>query len=431
MMFALLLSVASLLNLPLLLCCGPGPQDDGRRAATEASRAQPQNSVPADGDGVKETEPPKANTRSFPFNYASTDAILVPVTVGESRAGKFVLDTGASHHLLDRHYEQGLGEPVAIKRISTAGPSAIARIFSPPRMRLGEITVRRSRPVVSFDLTVVSQAMGYDIRGILGAPFLRKRTIAVDFDGGAVKIRDRDVAPPASWGSAVPVDVDSLGRPCIPNVLIGSSCTSFLLDTGMTGSFTLSAQDFEMLHEQGFIESVRTSLVATLSGRKPRRTGLLQRVQIGPFVHESVEVAESTRNKIGLRYLSRYAITFDVSGRLVYLAKGASYSDPDKLDRSGLHLLWLNGDAVVDVVDPGSPAERAGIESGDLLLEMNLKPATDTPLARMRRVLCGEPGEKVEVTLSRDGRTLHRSFHLQKYEDWAHAPEGAAVDEEG
>ncbi|RKY01919.1 hypothetical protein DRP77_08745, partial [Candidatus Poribacteria bacterium] len=60
---------------------------------------------------------------------------------------------------------------------------------------------------------------------------------------------------------------------------------------------------------------------------------------------------------------------------------------------------------VVNRVLPGSPAQEAGFESGDLILELNGKPVLNA--ARFRRmILTAEPGEEVVVKVLREGREL-------------------------
>lgn len=65
----------------------------------------------------------------------------------------------------------------------------------------------------------------------------------------------------------------------------------------------------------------------------------------------------------------------------------------------------FDGPLVVDSVDPGSPAEKAGIQRGDILLQMNHRPLMQLP-ENMR------PGQKVEFQVRRAGETLSFKFNL-------------------
>jgi len=59
--------------------------------------------------------------------------------------------------------------------------------------------------------------------------------------------------------------------------------------------------------------------------------------------------------------------------------------------------------AIVNVVSPGSAAERAGIRQGDVITAVNNAPVTDTNSLR-NRVAGTQPGSEVTVTVLRDGR---------------------------
>ncbi len=93
------------------------------------------------------------------------------------------------------------------------------------------------------------------------------------------------------------------------------------------------------------------------------------------------------------------------SGRIVargYLGVGLTEVNEAIADR--LHLQDRRGAFVTNVM-PGSPAEKAGIQQGDVILQWNKTPidtATDLRLLAMR----SEIGTKATVTVSRDGKKL-------------------------
>lgn len=74
----------------------------------------------------------------------------------------------------------------------------------------------------------------------------------------------------------------------------------------------------------------------------------------------------------------------------------------------GVVLLPWEKKVICRQVLPGSPAEKAGIEPGDLLLEVEKKPVRDLTLDQIQRLLQGMPGTTVTVTV------LHPSTRQQK-----------------
>jgi serine protease Do len=61
-------------------------------------------------------------------------------------------------------------------------------------------------------------------------------------------------------------------------------------------------------------------------------------------------------------------------------------------------------------VTPGSPAQRAGLDKGDIILEVNGKPIDDSAQLRMQ-ISSMQPGTTISVKVLRDG--AERSFRVR------------------
>lgn len=345
------------------------------------------------------------------------EPILIPVDVDGTTA-TCLFDTGSTHHVLDPPFATHLGEPLITKRSSEPGSPSVMRAFNPPAMSVGRLALEGKRPVISFSLTPISQALGIEVQGILGAPFLANRVMTLDVDRQQVVFSDADSHEPESEGMVI--DVDAAGRPYLPGVTVGDATLSFLVDTGHIGpSISLEKAVFQRLCEQGLITSVRASLAKVAGGESEGRSGVLKTFRIGPFSHSSVTVTEDDANILGINYLSRFVVTLDMANRRIHLAKGEGYKRPDFRSSSGLALLWIGGNVVVASVDQHSPADRAGISEGDLLVEINGREASGDALNQIRQELHGASGSRMDLVISRDGAKQRKRFRLQKYEDWS------------
>jgi serine protease Do len=60
---------------------------------------------------------------------------------------------------------------------------------------------------------------------------------------------------------------------------------------------------------------------------------------------------------------------------------------------------------VVSDVDPNGPAAEAGIDRGDVILEINRKPVNS--LADVKSALSGEGSKSVLLLISRKGQTIY------------------------
>ena len=80
----------------------------------------------------------------------------------------------------------------------------------------------------------------------------------------------------------------------------------------------------------------------------------------------------------------------------------------------GVQLEQENGDVVVSAPIEGSPAERAGIESGDVVVAVDGKSVREEDVSGVVERVKGPEGTRVEITISRDGE--ERVFDLERAE---------------
>ena len=92
--------------------------------------------------------------------------------------------------------------------------------------------------------------------------------------------------------------------------------------------------------------------------------------------------------------------------------------------RSGLRLVKERGFAVVIGIGDGSPAQKAGLELGDLVSKIDGRPTRIMPLWELVEVFAGAPGAKIELELIHRAEPKKVTFTLA---DWS-AP-GPRVEE--
>jgi C-terminal processing protease CtpA/Prc len=79
---------------------------------------------------------------------------------------------------------------------------------------------------------------------------------------------------------------------------------------------------------------------------------------------------------------------------------------------SGLRLAMVYDKTVVHSVEVGSPAEKAGLKAGDVIIKVGPKPASQYDIWVLRQDLMAMDGSKVNVTFERAGQRKEAQLAL-------------------
>jgi hypothetical protein len=123
---------------------------------------------------------------------------------------------------------------------------------------------------------------------------------------------------------------------------------------------------------------------------------------------------EPIHGLLGYSYLKHFRIVFDYPNRILWLDPIPDYVDDRPLEYShvGIQIERREGRVVVAAVASGSPAARAGIARDDELVAIDGTAARGNDLKTLARMLEGEPGTRVTLTIRRDG--VARTYRLHR-----------------
>lgn len=243
-----------------------------------------------------------------------------------------------------------------------------------------------------------------DVEGILGFGLFRDVLLTLDYPGRRLRLYPG--ALPPSDGRAV---LDLTVRRGVPSVRVDvdGHGVDADIDSGSMGWLTLPERIASELHlaaEPRIVGRASTGFNTFEIKQAP----LAGTVHIGghALVDPSIEFAGLfPRANLGGQLLRHFALTFDQrNGRVRFernsdepIARPARY-------RVGV-ALGVGPDGIrVERAAPGSPGERAGLRSGDVVLAIDGTPVGDLGDAGLRDVL-NRPGP-VEFRVRRGGQTL-------------------------
>jgi hypothetical protein len=325
----------------------------------------------------------------------------------------FMLDTGSRFTAYDVSLRPLLGKPISRTESRTADRNISLEFFQSPRASVGKLSIQTSVPVAAFDCKMCRLVSGAEIYGVLGMDFLGHQILHIDQDQGKVRFLRPGGAYP---GKPIPISYSPDEEPKIELDFQSSGKERFVIDTGNggSGSGDLKADVFRSLARSKSLELLGiNTFYSTASGTTTPRAGAVHQVKLGPFTHRGLVFHEARYNLLGLSYWSRYVVTFDFHAQMAYLERSRRFALPEEVNRSGLHLLRVDGQTCVHSVDKDSPASAKGIAAEDVIVKFDGKSPDQMSLDSLRRVL-SSPGKSVTIVIRRRNEERELTLELSK-----------------
>jgi Aspartyl protease len=344
--------------------------------------------------------------------HGDGDALLLPVTV-VGKTCLFVFDTGSTNTVFDSSLP--LGKPTEQQPARTgydgiSGDTISVSLFDTPATTLGKFDLKAVLPkVIGVDLSRFRDVSGEDIYGILGMDFLRRHVVRIDFDMGVLTfLKSAD----PTVGKAVKLQIVNGTLPAANVVIQSHGEEQFCIDSGFSSpdSGTLNPRLYATMIQSGDYR-VGNSLIVSASGMNARKTIRGKGISAAGYSLRNPAFSEGTANRLSTTWLSRFNVTLDFPNSRMYLQKSKSFDRTDQSDLSGLHFLRKDGETTVDAVDRYSPAVKAGLQAGDMLLQVANRNARATRLFLLRRSLCEEGA--VRVIAKRQDKEIDVTLNLK------------------
>ena len=333
----------------------------------------------------------------------------------------FVLDTGAPFSIIDLSLAKDLG-------IET-GQSFSGR--GAGRGSIAAASVRRdSARIAGTDIVVpFSQAMDFralnavgrlKIDGILGADFIERFVLGLDYRDSVFRVYDRSTFAYADTGAVVPFTM-SRGFIFVDGelgLLDGTKIPGrFVVDVGASGSLALAKPfvDANRLRERAG-PTIRRETGRGVGGVVIADVGRAQTFSIGgatlqhPIITltgDSAGVLSGSSlgdGNIGGDILRRYTVVLDYARKRLIFERHAGSDEPFESDMTGLSMLPAVGGTglVVQSVVPGSAAADVGIVAGDTVVAIDNSPATLVQFDAVRPRMLRD-GQRLTFTVRRKG----------------------------
>ena len=272
----------------------------------------------------------------------------------------------------------------------------------------------RDQAFLVLPLDFLAQTDGVAASGILGHELFQRFVVRIDYERLRLTLWDPREFRPGGAGVSLPFRFRN-ATPEIEGVMDGVPGV-YTVDTGSRAALTLSSPfvaKHDLVARYGArFEAVVGWGVGGSSLALLARGGVLHlgAVEIRDFPLElsldrSGALAEpDLAGSIGGALLKRFHLTFDSRNRTITFEPNPNGAHSEAFDRSGMWLHAGDDHFLVAHVIAGGPADRAGIQAGDRMVEISGKPAGAWKLGALRqRFRTERPGSQVEMKIVRDG----------------------------
>lgn len=378
--------------------------------ATLQAKTRPPQAVPA----------PAGLPVTLPLRFAQR-IMMLPVTLNEQRNRFLMLDTGAAITVIDSQTANALrlprGPSINLLGASGKGEAYLSRLR---RLQIGNVTLKDVQVAV-LDLGILRLVGGGEFAGILGFNVLNRFRITVDYHDKKVTF-DRSGGPLPSgkalrvqFAGAVPqlhIEVDGLGR--LPALLdTGAAVTIVPARKAKEWNPARSATLGMALGVGGLGGQTRAARTEEIRLAGERMQNVIVLFAEPPSKDAPVQIlSEAGFGLLGNNVLRNFRLTIDYPLRMVVLRRMSQPASIGDINTAGIVLELGREPATVLGTIPLSSASTAGIQRGDIVLEVNGKTTEGVATATLQQWLGGREGSRVRVKLRRNDRVWEEELEI-------------------
>lgn len=360
--------------------------------------------------------------------------VIIPVYVNGKGPYNFILDTGVgpmivTDSVIAQDLSGGKLRPIKISGLGD-GPEIDALLSNEVAAGVGRAEISYiPTAILKEDLLSLSNFVGIKISGLLGYYFFRSFVVRINYSAKRLVFSTAETRSKIK-GERVPLSLMNYKPYVNVNVLspeLGTVNLKVLVDNGASHALSL-----ETLKGNPFpvpSNNIRANLGIGLGGPISGSLGRTSALQIGSFSFKDVITSYPKYNaaaiksylanrngNLGADILTRFSVTFDYADSAVYLKANSMFKRPFEHDMSGIELYVddVKHRFFVNRVEPGSPADEAGIAAGDEILTVNFSKAGSLTLDDLNKLLKSGDGRPVYMSINRIGELIVKMIKLKK-----------------
>ncbi len=397
--------------------------------------------------------------------------ILVPVTINGAPL-KFILDSGVSSPILFNLNDQDSIQinnvsPITLRGLGEGDPiEALRSVHN--TFTFGKAVNHDQSLFVVMDKDLnLSPSLGTPVHGIIGYDIFKDFVVEVNYATSVLKLYRPDAYPYHKKKlKTLPLAIEAKKAYIKGSVVRNDDKeipVKLLVDTGSSDALWLFKDSIKGLDvpKKSFEEFLGKGLSGDIYGKRSKIKG----IRLGAYFLSETKTAfpyktsflalnnlKDRNGSLGGEVLKRFNLVFDYPNKKLSLIKNGNFNTPYQYNLSGLSIqhngvryiserladargmvdaehnnsfgnvqilmenrtkLSLVPEIVVSGIRAGSPAARAGLQEGDIILMVNNKRVHRYKLQEVLQMLNNKKGKRVKMVIERYNRDEHFSFVLK------------------
>jgi len=347
--------------------------------------------------------------------------IVTELSIDESTPLNFIFDTGAGGTIINESTAASLGI-VGEETVSRQGGTGMAEVgLSTDHTVYFEDVSFEDVTLGIVELDHIEKRIGMPIDAVIGWLILSQYGVRIDYDAMLIEIYDNNRFEYDLGDSGSTLEVQ--GTTIFTNVTAAFESGNIfagkvVVDSGAGNAFYFNTPFIEennLLAEMDTYYERETKSLSTESSHV--YTTMLAELNIGEYEFSTLPVnmaiaeagALSWSGPMGILgngVLKHFNLFIDLEQEMMSLVPNRLYHDQFEVNCSGLELVTDDAfqTVIIDHVYAGSPAEEAGLEVGDEILQINGANASDLRLPQIRSML-SQDAQEVEILIDRKGES--------------------------
>lgn len=356
-------------------------------------------------------QPAKLITQ-FKFQQFSGGVVIIQARVNHyPDTLNFILDTGSGGISLDSTTVIALSIPTQPSDRTIRGIAGIRKVnfLYDASLHLPGLSLDSLNFHVN-DYAILSSVYGVKIDGIIGYSFFSRYIVHFDYDKLLLSVYTQGDFKYRRGGYIL--------KPILNSIPITRTdfrdnkklSSRFYFDTGAGLCFLLSQNYVE---DSSVLKPGKTPVVTQaegLGGKMEMRLTTVKEVRVGPYRFRNVPtyVFEDIYNITAYPYLAgligndllrRFNVTLNYAKKEIHLVPNSHFHSPFDYAYTGLGIYNIDGRIQVEDVIPGSPGEKAGFKTGDVIISVGNNMSNNI---QTYKNLLQAAGQRLKIIVSRN-----------------------------